>query len=387
MKHFESKISEALAEFKSAVEQIKPGIRPVNISSTHSENVEVTKKKIDTAYKLITQHNALHDLCNGVQSHFAEMSPSLVICSSPKGFRTAWGLRSKTLSIQDAEAISNDGGQLVPVNNSSRLLSCEQQGLVLGPKKRLVLAVRHSDGNYDDSLDELGRFIYQPPKDVTGMLRYRWCQFLSAKLGVPYVILVVMWFEYRLNEKLNQMFVLAPAKIINFQDDILNLDESIHKPLHLQIIQRSEANSALNIIKSLSNETIDIDVRTELPEGLAREWSYDKLNNTSKGRQIKKWAKSNGIKCPGELCNHQSFEEISLSDIAFGHIISQNWSTAFTFISDKVHHPDNLYLTCKRCNSSLSDSFPDKTLKREVTKQGTIGDWIRLHVESIRNIK
>jgi hypothetical protein len=387
MKHFESKLREALAEFKSEVDLIKPGIRPVQLSSMQFENVEVTKKKLDTAYKLITQHKNILELCHGIQSHFSELSPSLVICSSPKGFRTAWGLRSKTISIQDAEAISNDGGQLIPVNNNSRLLSCEQQGLVLGPKKRLVLAVRHSEGNYDDSLDELGRFIYQPPKDVTGMLRYRWCQFLSSKLNVPYIILVVMWFEYRLNEKLNQMFVLAPAKIINYDDDLINLDESIHKPLHLQIIQRSEANSALNIIKSLSNEMIDIDVRSELPDSLAREWSYDKLNNTAKGRQIKKWAKLNRIRCPGEICNHQLFDEIGLSDIAFGHIISQNWSSAFTFISDKVHHPDNLYLTCKRCNSSLSDSFPDKNLKREVTKQGTIGDWVRLHVESIRIIK
>lgn len=387
MKHFESKLREALAEFKSQVDLIKPGIRPVQLSSSQFENVEVTKKKLDTAYKLITQHKNTLELCHGIQNHFSEMSPSLVICSSPKGFRTAWGLRSKTISIQDAEAISNDGGQLIPVNNNSRLLSCEQQGLILGPKKRLVLAVRHSEGNYDDALNELGRFVYQPPKDVTGMLRYRWCQFLSSKLNVSYIVLVVMWFEYRLNEKLNQMFVLAPAKIINYDEDIMNLDASIHKPLHLQIIQRSEANSALNIIKSLSNEMIDIDVRSELPDSLAREWSYDKLNNTAKGRQIKKWAKINRIRCPGEICNHQLFDEIGLSDIAFGHIISQNWSSAFTFISDKVHHPDNLYLTCKRCNSSLSDSFPDKNLKREVTKQGTIGDWIRLHEGSIRIIK
>lgn len=86
------------------------------------------------------------------------------------------------------------------------------------------------------------------------------------------------------------------------------------------------------------------------------------------------------------VCNHALFRDLNQNDIAFGHIISQNWSTAFTFVLDKVHHPDNLYLTCKRCNSSLSDNFPDKLLKSEVTKQGTIGDWLRLHEDSIRKI-
>ena len=109
-----------------------------------------------------------------MQKHFEELSPSISLCSQPKAFRTAWGLRSKTLSVQDAEAIINDGGQLIPVNKNSRLLSCEMQGVVLGNQKRLVLAVRHSEGNYDDSLDELGRFVYQPPRDTSGMLRYRW---------------------------------------------------------------------------------------------------------------------------------------------------------------------------------------------------------------------
>jgi hypothetical protein len=386
MKHFEKKLTEALNEFKDKVSQIEPGIRKVPITGSETKDVVLNKASINNAFKLITKRSNISDFGDSIQKHFSELGPTLVLCSSPKGFRTAWGLRSKTISIQDAEAISNDGGQLLPVNANSRLLKCEQQGVVLGPEKKLVLALRHSEGNYDDSLDELGRFVYQPPRDVSGMLRYRWCQFLSSKLNVPFVVLVIMWFEYRLDKNINQLFVLSPAKIIDFEEDLLDLNTSIHKPLKLQLIPRHEANASINLIKSLNSESIDIDVRPELTDSLAREWSYDKISNTSKGKQIKKWAQANALKCPGEVCNHALFRDLNHNDIAFGHIISQNWSTAFTFVLDKVHHPDNLYLTCKRCNSSLSDNFPDKLLKSEVTKQGTIGDWLRLHEDSIRKI-
>ena len=384
MNHLNKELENCISEFKSKVEHIEDGDRKVPVSRHEFENVEVTKSKIKSAFNLITKNKSIKEISKSFQSHFEELGPSISLCSQPKAFKTAWGLRSKTLSIQDAEAITNDGGQLIPVNGNSRLLSCEQQGVVLGPEKRLVLAVRHSEGNYEDTLDELGRFTYQPPRDASGMLRYRWCQYLSQKLNIPFVLLVVMWFEYRLNNKINQLFVLSPAKIIDCDEDLSNLNESIHKPLKLQLISRQEALSTINLIKSLNSESIDIDVRAELPSELSREWSYDKISNTKKGNLIKRWAKTNSKNCPGRKCGNKLFSEISNSDIAFGHIVSQNWSTAFTFMLDKVHHPDNLYLTCKSCNSSLSNNFPDPDLRREIVSRGTIGDWLRNYEMSIR---
>ncbi len=387
MKHLDKELTSCLFEFRGKVNEIQNGNRLVPTSGSESEVVDVTKSKVTTALNLLTKHKSIKDLSDSFQLHFNELAPSLVLCSSPRGFRTAWGLRSKTLSVQDAEAITNDGGQLIPVNDNSRLLSCEQQGVVLGPHKKLVLAVRHSEGNYDDSLDELGRFTYQPPRDVSGMLRYRWCQFLSKKLKIPFILIVVMWFEYRLNDKMNQLFVMSPAKIIDFDDDLSNLNDSIHKPLKLQLIPRHEAISTINLIRSLNSENIDIDVRAELPDELSREWAYDKINTSEKGKQLKRWAQKNSKNCPGARCNHILFRELKLSDIAFGHIVSQNWTSAFTFMLDKVHHPDNLYLTCKTCNSSLSNNFPDPELRKEIVKEGTIGDWLRLYENSIRNIE
>ena len=94
--------------------------------------------------------------------------------------------------------MTNEGGQLIPLNNKTRVFKCEQQGVLYGVNKRLILGLRHSEGNYDDKLDDLGQFTYQPPKDVSGFLRYRWCHFLSEKLQVPYVLLVIIWFEFKL---------------------------------------------------------------------------------------------------------------------------------------------------------------------------------------------
>ena len=88
---------------------------------------------------------------------------------------------------------------------------------------------------------------------------------------------------------------------------------------------------------------------------LAQEWSYTNINNSEKGIKIKKWAKENGQRCPGTICKNKPFRDITLPKIAFGHIISQKWSKTFTYLLTSIHHPDNLYLTCSRCNSSLSD--------------------------------
>ena len=113
-------------------------------------------------------------------------------------------------------------------------------------------------------------------------------------------------------------------------------------------------------------------------------YSYENICNSKKGRKIKTWAKKNGKKCvDGSICNNVEFKDLRDSDIAFGHIISQNWSKSFTYLLNKVNHPDNLYLSCKKCNSSLSDNFPNKGLKNKIYLEGTIGDWLRSSREEI----
>lgn len=359
-------------------------------SPSNDKNVDVTATQLINALRIICPSN-LTQLKNDVIQHFNEVRSYIPFCSSPKSFRTAWDLRSELLNHWDANTIVDQGGQLLPINKSSRLLQCIQQGVELGTNKRLILAVRHSEGNYEDKMDDLGRFTYQPPNSTTGMLRYRWCHFLGNSMQIPYVLLAIMWFEANnpINNDLKHVFMVAPAKIIDSEENLVNLGNSLNKPLEVQIINRMEALSVLNLISSLSETDLEIETRFELPEQLAREWSYDKINNTPKGRKIKKWAQNTGKKCPGQLCNKGThpnieFKDLRMSEIAFGHLIPQNWAKAYSFMLDKVNHPDNLYLTCNSCNSSLSDSFPDKTFRDKIVQSGTIGDWLRKNEVEIR---
>ncbi len=146
----------------------------------------------------------------------------------------------------------------------------------------------------------------------------------------------------------------------------------------------SPANSLIHILKRNQTES-HIETRMELPVSLAREWSFERLNSSEKGRKIKRWAQKIGYSCPGTLCNHVKFEKLDQRKIAFGHIVSQEWTHSFTFLLDKKDHPDNLYLTCQQCNSSLSDNFPDTELRKEIEERGTIGDWLRKYVSDIRS--
>jgi len=378
----ESLIEDAVNEFNNrAISEISQNTyyakgkpKPVNVKQAHIRN-------------------ALHTICStGITKaiskdfidHFDALEKLILFCSSPKSFRSAWDLRSNILNKFDADTLVNEGAQLIPNNKNLRLFQSIQQGVELGKNQRLVSFVRHVEGNYDDNLDDLGRFTYQPPSDATGMLRYRWCQFLSKKLQIPFVVIAVMWFEYRANDSSNLIFIASPAKIINFDEDLKNLGSSLHNPLTLQLINRSDAYNIINLIRSLNQTESHIDTRTELPVSLAREWSFERLNSSEKGRKLKRWAQKMGYSCPGTLCNHIKFEKLDQRKIAFGHIVSQEWTRSFTFLLDRKDHPDNLYLTCQQCNSSLSDNFPDAELRKEIEGRGTIGDWLRKYVTDIR---
>jgi len=379
-------LKQSLHEFtEKTLNEIKDGERIIGRHGNKNK-VNIKKETLKQALNKICPNN-VEFLIQDFQKHYEEIRNFLPFCSSPKSFHTAWDLRSTDLDPYDADIIVNEGGQLIPINKSSRIFQCIQQGVELGSNQRFISAVRHVEGNYEDKLDDLGRFTYQPPSDTTGMLRYRWCQYLSKTLGTPYIVLVIIWFKKDISENLNHIFIIAPAKIINFEEDVKNLNNSIQKPLEFQLISRSEAYSSLNLLSALNESDLEIEARFELSPSLAREWTYDKINSTEKGRKIKKWAQKTGKCCPCISCRHTEFKDLKLNQIAFGHIISQKWSKGFTYILDKVNHPDNLYLTCQSCNSSLSDNFPSKELRDEILNCGTIGDWLRKSSDEIRSFE
>lgn len=121
-------------------------------------------------------------------------------------------------------------------------------------------------------------------------------------------------------------------------------------------------------------------LRPALDVDVEKEWNYKRITTGKKGDIIKRWAKTTNLKCPdGSKCGGVKFSTLKNDEINFGHIIPQSYAKEFPHFSDKVHHPDNLYLSCRSCNISLSDSFPYKELKDRIKDEnGTIGDWIRL---------
>ena len=380
----QKRLNIAITEFnKKAISEISDGKYSIPATKLTFKHVNVKKSQIKGGLQTITNSNK-SKLIDDITLHFEKLEQYLPFCSSPKSFQSAWGLRSEILTYDAANRLVNDGAQLIPVNNNSRVFIIEQKGVELGIHQRLVLGIRHSRGNYDDTLDNQGRFVYQPPNNTKGMLRYRWCEYLQQSLQIPFILLVIMWFEYRINKKLNQVFVIAPAKIIEPESDLENLGKSLQNPLKLQIIDTAEASDAIRLLRSLKGIELETEIRKQLDPKLAEEWMYTQINIQSKGNKIKKWAKTMHKTCPGTLCNHVKFENLSNPNIAFGHIVSRNWARIFPHNLSSVHHPDNLYLTCKNCNSQLGDNFPDPELRKNILQRETIGDWLRKYEEAIR---
>jgi len=356
-------------------------------SPSDAKVVNVKKSQIKSALNILCPRK-IDLLESDILNHFNALRNYIQFCSSPQSFRTAWGLRSETLSPYDADRLIKEGAQLIPQNRETRIFQYNQQGNELGINKRLILAVRHSEGNYDDELNDVGQFQYQSPNNTSGMLRCRWCQYLADQFKGGFILLAVMWFKTPINEKVNHVFIATPVKIVNIINDLTDLGDSLQNPLNLQLIARQEALSSINHVFTLAEPESDYQKHFPLEDGLTREYSFDKINTTSKGRTIKRWAQKTGKRCPGIHCknnqNHVEFKDLRLSEITFGHIISQKWANTYPFLSETVNHPDNLYLTCRNCNSSLSDLFPGKKLRDQIELTGTIGDWIRNYEVEIK---
>lgn len=335
--------------------------------------------------------NDQNKFLDNLSQHISFLERYIPFSSTPQAFKAAWEIRSPDLTLADSEIVLSLGGQLIPQIKNSNIFESNQKGLMISPiSEGLLFGVRHSEGNYQDKLDDLGRFNYQPPEDLRGLLRYRFYEHFSKETGVPLILFVTMWFGFNNGlEKEDQelhpdeskwVFTICPVKVISYRPLEGN---TIHSPIELQLISRKEAYEICSQLKNLARPNVDLQFRPSLSLAIQSEFSYEHIKSSKKGNAIKKWAQANNKKCPG--CE-KPFSDISSNKIAFGHIISQNWCQSFSFLSSKVHDPDNLYLTCSPCNSSLSKYFPDKQLQDKIIQNayGLIGDWLRNFEAEIR---
>ena len=367
-------------------------------SSTASNfSLTIKPSTLEKARKTIIHNNCNRDInqmCKDLIKLNEEILKYIPLCSSPKAVKSAWDIKKKGLDNIKCEEIINNGGQLIPFNKDIELCPFNpNHGVRM--KDEFIFALRHDPEKYNDHIDHLGNFFFQPQNKLTPSLRYRWVQEVSYQLNIPLVVIVVQWFKFKFHTKNemkfknlkdeNHVFCFGLAKIVPDKTDILNYQKSLSNPMKLQLITRNEAIELINQINNLNQTDTITKIRTPLDDKIAYDWSYTKIKGSDKAKKLKKWAKLNHKYCPG--CK-KDFSFFEYNEIAVGHIIFQSWGISFSFLSDVIHHPDNLYLTCKKCNSSLSDNFPDKTLRDTISNTTyTIGDWLRSNIKDIECTK
>jgi hypothetical protein len=367
--------------------------------------------------------------------HYEEMDKIIPTCSSPRGFKEAWDVRSNGQDVTkyDLEEITALGGQ-AQLENRDTSEKVKQKVLtrkkiwkrdpaggtgesvfsIAGPgatyfgsgkNGKFIKFLRHNPNQfytYEDDMNEQYVFKYQPPAGyaaLSGALRYRWMEELSNILELELVVLIVLWFNQDVNDTINNILFVAPAKIVRKERSDFN--KSLFEPLKLEIISQNQFYEFLDNLNSIGADVVgEIKRRSPLDAKTSRAWSYDKLQSSKLGNSVKNWARKTGRRCP--QCDRKFDEFSNNKKIAFGHIISQDWANSFTFLKKIVHHPDNLYLSCGNCNATLSNRFPDfiqwpkksyqKTLRDKIEeysshKGGTIGDWIRDYADDIKQTK
>ena len=117
-----SKLFDGIKDFSlKAKREIKS--KTVNIPGSRKRTVNITPNKIQTALRVICPQRSTAtgrvSFVDDFIKHFENLEKYIPFCSSPKSFRTAWGLRSNILNKYDGDVLANEGGQLIPINKET----------------------------------------------------------------------------------------------------------------------------------------------------------------------------------------------------------------------------------------------------------------------------
>ena len=413
----ESKFDSFSKRFRKKVEKDLISLAPFSVT------FNIRGEKIEKVFKKSTLTNALNTACPkpGSVNHnlqvknlvdlLESISFEVSLSSSPTAFRRSWNAHSNTLSQAEIDAIATDGGQLIPAQpeHSHRIFRkpSQESGLILFPtnkKGQILRAVRHVSGNYIDELSVFGELAYQTDKSATGILQYRFIEELSRELEVNLPLQLVTYFKTPdpdsnsdLKNDPNRIshFFITTFASINFSDQLKWNTNWFKLPLKLQIEPISEIRKTIGYIKSLTTAETMFKVRPPLRSDIENDWSYEKIssNSNARGKAIRLFAQSINLSCGDGIsgkneCKKTLDQCTSLSEIHLGHIVPQNWAKAYQFLSDSssnvINHPDNLYLSCGKCNRTLNDNFPSDKARKRIEKNGwTVGDLLRKHENRI----
>jgi hypothetical protein len=371
--------------FKQAVNNAKAIIPP---NQYHFK--QVNNKGVEKDYS-ITHEEFVKGLLNKFNSYpsfsknfidHLEGQKNIVaaFASTPVSFSDAWNMKSEDLIAEDVVALTKSGGHFQfnqipngPDKSGSGLYQSNYAtGLVKSFGSGLTKGFRHKTGGIyeEDSLNEMGVFTYATPNNASGMMEYRFAENFSKELCIPLVYIITQWFKYDTKfEKLNNwIYMTGVAKVVG------NANHP-HAPIELQLVSKDEALKLINNLLNAFQTNGDFRIRPPMNEPLRLGWSYRKIENDKKKRAlIIDYAHKHNLRCPGDLCDHVQFKNLNNLKIHIGHRISQKWNSQNTGVVD-VHHPYNLYLSCSKCNISLSDKYPTE-MDKLINKMGTIGDWL-----------
>lgn len=415
MSQLEKVLENATNEFRKKVAN---GVFDPSITKTcHGK-----EKTIPISSKALKQHcgSLVPTKINAGQfiEHYETLERYMPFCSPRESFAKLLRMNSNKdgaldkLSVEDLKKSGAHFHTLRMKNDMVFDTSAYQSGVRYGQEdstRGLISTIGSKENQYEDVITPDGFVKYEPPCNQAGFLRYRWVQFLKQKYKIPMFFLLVKWFalEDPIPDVVKQkkfeaqkgkfVFMITPVTVVSsdvqndhkefFSNvaDLNNLGKLFDSPLPLQIIEPDECFQIIRNLDMMNSSKSIFQDRQQLPLDLEMRYRYDSLKGKHLGKQLQKWAKKTGKKCPdGTKCKNQEFSKIP--KLHLGHIISRDWCKAFKFQKEFMDHPYNLYLTCSACNGSLNKRFPYSDLQDRLDEdKATIGDWAIQFDSAIRN--
>ena len=387
------------------------------------ENIPDPDKLREIASKF-SKEEARMEYFNNFKNLYQIYFEECVYASTTASFIYAYTHFSGTPVVsQDLLIIKAKGGHIIPLdprvrNNpkppSHQVFSNYLWGVRYYPvgSKNQVPRAGVSTGVYEDK-SRMETIFYnpsnKPSKGPTDVVNFRFLEFLSEELfpnndsGVIFQLVVKLVKDKlklkienkskEINEEYATSMITSYCEILTHRrwwEGPINETEEIygHKmlyPLLAKPLTIEEIQTKINLTLALLNHKDGVDPYKVRSRSLTSEeiskWNYKAIvGNKDKRKLLWDCISNYNIKC-----GHHKDDTTTPcsginkpSDLNVGHILSQHWANAYHIFQKSVHHPDNLFLTCKNCNSSLNFGCPSRTVLQYVNEENlTIGDLLR----------
>lgn len=415
--------------------------KPKNHPKWNDKKVPEVKTFLSSLNKISFTDKASPKTISNIWKDLVEVfkiySNEVMLCSEPIGFRDAFNRfrhKEDEISIEELIRMRRSGLNYIPLDSSIVLpskdrniifkentgfdgaalkkvtgglslitekyrhksLNCFEHGQILYPGKKVVRTNR-AMGEYEDSVTA-EYIIYDPRADCSSLLRARFLENLSKEMfskeqtGLVIQLMKKIRIRSKVPDRVDEikiMYIMALCEVIPLDRVPTTLrgeleDKYIHElnyPYVLRPLEPIEASNHLIALINLDKERKPeddsaLDQRPALKPSIASEWNYPITGKRRK--MIEKYIEENAVTCSHVSGTGEKCQRSLQNNLHIGHIYSQKWCNTYLIFQESKNHPDNLYLTCKSCNSALSEGCPSKEMLRSINKnKSTVGDLIR----------